>query len=191
MKIEQAFDVAHPADTVWRALSDVELVARCMPGAELTGDEDGTYSGRITVKLGPIAAAFSGKATVKLDDAERRGLVEGSGTDKGSGSRASARLTYSVQATGDTASHVAIDSEIKLAGALAQFGRSGIVNDVARQLTETFARNLHATLSAAEDEAPAPPVMQEIHGFQLIFSVILRRIGTAFRRLFGRGARQD
>ncbi|MEO1197816.1 MAG: SRPBCC family protein [Pseudomonadota bacterium] len=188
MKIEQSFDVAHPADAVWRALSDVGLVARCMPGAELTGEENGTHTGRIKVKLGPIAAAFSGKATVTLDDAAREGVVEGSGTDGGSGSRASARLTYSVQATGDTASHVAIDSEIKLAGALAQFGRSGIVKDVARQLTEAFADNLHATLSAAEQEAPAPPVTQEIHGFQLIISVILRRIEAAFRRLFGRGA---
>ena len=138
MKVQQSFDVEHPAKTVWHALSDLDLVATCMPGAELTGRDGDDYTGRIRVRLGPITARFDGKATVVRDDATYTGTVDGQGTDTGSGSRAAASLSYVVQPTGASASRVSVDSDIKLSGSLAQFGRSGIVNDVARQLTRDF-----------------------------------------------------
>ncbi len=69
MKITQAFDVARPAADVWAFFSDVPAVARCLPGAELTADKgDGTYAGKVSIKLGPFGAAFEGEATVKHND---------------------------------------------------------------------------------------------------------------------------
>ena len=44
MKLEQSFEVAAPIDEVWAALIDVERVAPCLPGAQITeAGEDGTY----------------------------------------------------------------------------------------------------------------------------------------------------
>lgn len=187
MKVQQSFDVDHPAETVWDALSDLDLVAACMPGAELTGRDGEKYTGRIRVKLGPIAAHFAGKATVQRDDGSRRGTVDGQGTDTGTGSRAAASLSYVVEPTGPSASRVSVDSDIKLSGSLAQFGRSGIVNDVARQLTRDFSRNLQERLNqpATAGGESAPP-SREIHGFRLLVSVLWSRLSRGIRGLFGR-----
>ena len=46
VKLEQSFEVRAPLERVWEALIDVERVAPCLPGAEITeAGEDGTYRG--------------------------------------------------------------------------------------------------------------------------------------------------
>ena len=58
MKLEQSFEVAAPPARVWQALIDVERVAPCLPGAAVTGrEEDGSYDGTFSVKIGPTTAA--------------------------------------------------------------------------------------------------------------------------------------
>ena len=45
MKLEQTFKVEAPIEKVWEALIDVERVAPCLPGAEITeSDDSGTAS---------------------------------------------------------------------------------------------------------------------------------------------------
>ena len=62
MKLEQSFEVAAPIERVWKALIDVEHVAPCLPGAAVTGrNDDGTYNGTFTIKIGPTTAAYAGK----------------------------------------------------------------------------------------------------------------------------------
>ena len=59
MKLEQSFDVAAPLEEVWAALIDVERVAPCLPGAEITEvGADGSYNGTFKVKLGPTTAEY-------------------------------------------------------------------------------------------------------------------------------------
>ena len=54
MKLEQSFEVAAPIEQVWEALIDIERVAPCLPGAAVTGrNDDGTYNGTFTIKIGP------------------------------------------------------------------------------------------------------------------------------------------
>ena len=54
MKLEQSFDVRAPVERVWETLVDVERVAPCLPGAEITeAGDDGTYRGTFSVRLGP------------------------------------------------------------------------------------------------------------------------------------------
>lgn len=187
MKITQSFRVAHPVDVVWSALADVALVADCLPGAELTESRDGRhYRGKMKVKLGPIMAAFTGDATVDRDEAERRGTVEGTGLDLGSGSRAKTRMTYRVMAAdGGTGTEVRIDAEIVLSGALAQFGRGAIIDDISARLTETFVRNLQERLASGADSAQALPPSKEIDAIGLLVSVLWKRISKFFGKLWG------
>ena len=52
MKLEQSFTVEAPIDEVWAAMIDVERIAPCLPGAEISGaDASGGYEGTFTVKL--------------------------------------------------------------------------------------------------------------------------------------------
>jgi carbon monoxide dehydrogenase subunit G len=61
MLIENQFTVAAPADDLWRYLLDVERIAPCMPGAELTDVvDDRNWKGTLHAKFGPVSMAFAG-----------------------------------------------------------------------------------------------------------------------------------
>ena len=54
MRLELAFEVDAPIETVWPALNDIERVAPCLPGALITGHTDGTYDGEFTLEGRPV-----------------------------------------------------------------------------------------------------------------------------------------
>src|ERR1700730_3821210 len=61
MEFDNSFEVPLPPAEAWKVLLDIERVAPCMPGAELTevvGKD--TYKGKIGVRLGPVALTFAG-----------------------------------------------------------------------------------------------------------------------------------
>src|SRR5687768_295286 len=84
MKLQHSFGVSAPLERVWEALIDVQQVAPCLPGAEITevGD-DGTYRGTFSVRLGPTTAAYRGELHMQeVDDTARRVVMAASGHDK-------------------------------------------------------------------------------------------------------------
>ena len=69
MELTNDFTVNAPIDTAWDTLTDVERIAPCLPGAQLTEIEGDTYRGLVKVKVGPITAQFKGQASfVEKDD---------------------------------------------------------------------------------------------------------------------------
>jgi aerobic carbon-monoxide dehydrogenase small subunit len=185
IEIRQSLVIERPPQEVWTFLSDVERVVPCMPGATLTSVEGDRLLGRVAIKLGPIAAAFNGEARIIRDDVERRGTILGTGSDRLSGSRANAEIEYVLTPErAGTAARIDITVRALLIGPLAQFGRSGIVDDLAARLSDMFARNLERRLagsSAAIGEASAP-----ISAGSLLGAVIFSRVRTAFARLLGK-----
>lgn len=174
MKVEQSFTVARPIDDVWALFKDAKQVAACMPGAELTGETaPGTYSGRVSLRLGPFSASFEGEATVTYDDPAHTGHVEGKGADKRGGSRSKMTMEFGLAATGPASTTVNTAADVTLSGAVAQFGRTGLIQETANVLIGEFARNLEAHLTPSEalpepaaEGSPPPP--HEIGGFKLI-----------------------
>ena len=71
-----------------------------------------------------------------------------------------------------------------LAGPLAQFGRSGIVQDLVARLATDFARRLEHSLTTGED---APQGDTSLNPVALFFAVVKARISSALGRLFGSG----
>jgi aerobic carbon-monoxide dehydrogenase small subunit len=185
IELRQSFVIARPQREVWAFLADVERVAPCMPGATLTGSHGDRWQGQITVKLGPIAAAFIGEARVIRDEARQRGMILGAGRDRLSASRANAEIEYVLTAEqAGTAVRVDITVRALLLGPLAQFGRSAIVNDLAARLCDMFARNLERRLAGSSgptDDASAP-----ISAGSLLGAVILARMKNALARLLGK-----
>jgi len=189
--LTQEFVLGHPRALVWEAFKDVEQVARCMPGAALTEPvADNRLKGRIAVKLGPIGATFVGEAEMTLDDAGFSGVIEGSGRDRATATRTKGRVAYRLIEAEAGATRVEIELAYALAGPLAQFGRGGIVTDLAARLTATFADNLQAHLDGlagtAPAEVPAEPEAGEIAAGRLLLSVIWARIKAALGALLGR-----
>ncbi len=163
MKLEQSFEVAAPPDAVWAALIDVQRVAPCLPGAELTaGEDERTYQGTFSVKLGPTSASYRG--TLKLeevDESARRATMRANGTDKRGQGGAKATIVSTVREGEGGASVVEVDTDYSITGRLAAFGRGGMIQDVANRLLREFATCLSTTLAGdgrgqAAETAPAP-----------------------------------
>ena len=58
MEFDNSFEVPLPPADAWKVLLDIERIAPCMPGAELTEVlGDNRYKGKIAVRLGPVINA--------------------------------------------------------------------------------------------------------------------------------------
>jgi aerobic carbon-monoxide dehydrogenase small subunit len=185
--LRQSFTVDHPRERVFAFFGRLEEVVACMPGAALTQPpQDGHLQGRLRVRLGPIAAVFAGEANVERDPARQSGVIRGQGRDARTGSSAIGEVSYVlVDERAGAATRVEIEIGYALRGALAQFGRPAIVNDLAERLTAAFARNVEARLSG-HAEPSAATAASELDAGSLILSVIRTRIRRFFARLLGR-----
>lgn len=187
--INQEFQVQRPPAAVWDLFQDVPNVVACMPGAELTASTGpNKYRGKLSVKLGPVSASFEGEATVEeIDPAEYRAVIRSKGIDKRGGSRGAATVTYKLSGN-EASTAVAISADVKLQGRLAQFGRTGLLEEVSRTLTADFAACLETKLGAATPAEAASASAGNVKGVRLFFMALWRSIKNAFRR---RSNRQD
>jgi carbon monoxide dehydrogenase subunit G len=185
MKITQEFEVKQPVSVVWDFFQDVPAVAQCLPGAELTEDKgDGTYQGKVEVKLGPMSAAFEGEATVTPDAAAKTGSISGKGVDKRGGSRGQVKVAYSLTEAG-AGTTVTVDADVTLSGAAAQFGRTGLINEMSKRLISDFVACLEGKLAASSDAEAETITAGEVSGVSLFLSSLLASIMRFFRKLFG------
>ncbi len=156
-RFEENFVVARSPATVWAIFADIPAVVACLDGAELTEHDANTAKGKMTIKLGPIQAGFSGSAVIERDEQALRGIIRGAGSDKGTGSRTKGEIVYRLtpEAEGQQ-TRVSVTVEYSLQGALAQFSRSGLVLELGRRLVSDFAAHLNARLAGAQT-APGGP----------------------------------
>jgi carbon-monoxide dehydrogenase small subunit len=187
----QSFTVAHPVDVVWAFFGRIGEVASCLPGASLAGEPvDGHVEGKIKIKIGPISAEFQGTADVTRDDATRTGTIDGAGKDSRSNSATRGLISYEVK-PGDRPGETRVDVGIgfTLTGVLAQFSRSGLVQDVAGRLIGAFVQNLEAKLSheIGGGGSDAPAVITELNAGSLMSSIVMDRVKRFFGKLFKRG----
>jgi carbon monoxide dehydrogenase subunit G len=210
VEIQQSFTVPFAPALVWRCFQDIEGIVACLPGAALTAPpENGRLKLSMTVKLGPIVAAFAGDGSIALDDSLMQGSLTGSGNDRKSGSRVKGAAAFSLHAAGDGATRVDVKVDYAITGNLAQFSRGGIVRELAERLTSAFSDNLRKKLEAENpqvaaaalpegptqvpqttDTAPATPAAPRAASAPLdlgglFWPMLLRRI----KRLFGIGTK--
>jgi carbon monoxide dehydrogenase subunit G len=208
MKLEQRFEVDAPVDVVWAALIDLERVAPCLPGADITErDEEGVYHGTFQVKLGPTTAAYRG--TIRIDEADEgshTATFKAKGTDKRGQGGATATIVNRLSEH-ERGTQVHATTDFTITGRLARFGRGGMMQDISNRLLRDFSACLATRLG---ESAPAPPAEGEaagggvdegapgsappppaapppapaapVQGGSLFFSVLLERIKRLFRR---------
>ena len=181
IEIRQSFVIARPQAEVWSFLDDIARVVPCMPGATLSAVRGDRLRGQLAIKLGPIAATFDGEARVVRDAATQRGMILGAGRDRLGASRASGELEYQLRPEqGAAATRLDITVRALLLGPLAQFGRSGIVSDLAARITDMFARNLERRMAGVPDAADEATALR---AGSLLSAVIAERIKKALARL--------
>jgi hypothetical protein len=191
MLLENEFRIPTSADRLWAYLLDVERLAPCVPGAELTEVvDDRTFKGRVAMKLGPVSLSFAGTVTVQeRDDSAHRVVLHAKGLEQKGKGAANVVLTAWLE-PGEGFTTVAMRSEITLTGTVAQVSR-GLLPDVSAKLTQQFADCLRDSMSALEregrpDEAPAPPPRRRaIGGIRLGLFALARAVARFFHRLLG------
>jgi carbon monoxide dehydrogenase subunit G len=158
MLIENEFTASAPVDELWAFLLDVQRIAPCMPGAELTEVVDDTnWRGRMTMKFGPVGMAFAGTVTMQeRDDAAHRVVLSAKGTEQKGKGAASASVTSWLEPRDDGSSLVKMQADISLTGAVAQLSR-GLLPEVSKKLTQQFADCLEQTLAASQSPSSVAP----------------------------------
>jgi uncharacterized protein len=205
MQIENEFAVAAPADRLWSYLLDVERIAPCLPGAEITEVVDErTWKGKVLMKLGPVSMSFSGTVAIEeRDDAAYRVVLRAKGMEQKGKGAANAAVTSWLE-PGDGTTTVKMVADIQLTGAVAQLSR-GLLPEVSRKLTQQFADCLQENMLGAEEPslatggsepgasaeaAPSVPARatakaKPIGGLRLGLAATWAAIANLFRRLFG------
>ena len=149
MKIENTFTVDAPIEEAWELLTNIPEIAPCLPGAKLTDEVDGVYSGGIKVKVGPVTSEYKGSAHfVEKDDAAYKAVIDGKGRDVRGAGNAQALITAQMTAEGDQ-TRVDIETDLKVSGKVAQFGR-GVMQDISTKLLGQFAECLERKIAEPE-----------------------------------------
>jgi len=200
VEFENEFEVPVPLEEAWDILMDIERIAPCVPGAELTEVvDDKTYKGKISVKLGPVALTFNGQTVFEnLDTANFSARLKAQGTDSKGRGGAHANVTFRMEPQ-ENNTKVIINTNLQLSGAVAQYGRGvGMVQDLSQKIIGQFADNLakdvidhtdgievetgdssSPSLIKAEDEVPKDiaPVQLGGMGLSVLWNAIKRFLG--------------
>ena len=144
MELENRFIVPLDRPDAMKVLTDVPRITPCIPGASLTGMEDGLYSGQANVRLGPVALSFKGTASItSIDNKAHTAQVKAQGSDKKGRGQAEAIMTFALEELENGQTEVIVRTDVLLSGSIAQYGRaSGLINVVAGQIVSQFSENL-------------------------------------------------
>ena len=163
MKINNEFTVAAPIQQAWDTMLNLDRITPCLPGAAIQEEKDeGEYDGTMKVKIGPITANYKG--TVKfeeVDEENHRAVLQATGRDARGQGTASATIVSTLQEEGE-GTKVSVETDMKLTGRAAQFGR-GIAQDVATKMLDQFASCLEEEITGGPEEgaAAAEPTGEE------------------------------
>jgi carbon-monoxide dehydrogenase small subunit len=151
-----SFQLAQPPDRVFAHFADVRAVAAAIPGLVVTQASASHAEGSFVVALGPITARFRGEAEISRDEPRRSGRILAAGGDPASSSRARGIVDYRVTPGEGAGAAVELQIGYSLTGLLAQLGRPGLIEAIARRLIADFAQNLQRQL-AGESITATPP----------------------------------
>lgn len=171
MRIDETVEIAAPADAVWAFLADPERVAAALPGAEIAEKVgENAYKGGMSVKVGPLAASYTGTVSFDLNEAERTAVVRASGQGKAGMGNAEMTMRSAVEALAQDRTRVVVSATLVVTGILAQLGR-GMIQHVSKKMFKDFAQivarqaagDAHATgnAHAATNQAVANQAAKE------------------------------
>jgi hypothetical protein len=162
MDLTGEYKIPAPRDAVWKALNDPDILKQCIPGCEeITRVSDTELTAKVTAKVGPVKASFSGKVTLSDLDPPNGYKISGEGQGGVAGfARGDADVRLR-DADGGTA--LSYTANAAVGGKLAQIG-SRLVEGAARQMADQFFGRFAEIVGAAAAPAaevpapvPAPP----------------------------------
>ena len=159
------FRIAAPREAVWKALNDPEILRQAIPGCEeLERTADNEFTAKVTVKVGPVKARFTGKVTLSDLDPPNGYKISGEGQG-GPAGFAKGGADVKLASDGD-ATILSYNVNATIGGKLAQIG-ARLIDGTAHKLAEEFFGRFAGLVSAgaapvagaaqvATEPAPAP-----------------------------------
>jgi uncharacterized protein len=157
MELSNEFHVHVPIARAWAVLTDVETIAPCLPGAQLEEVEGDEYRGGVKIKVGPITAAYKGKATfLEKDDVNHVARLRGEGRDSKGQGNASVTITMRLTDVDGSSTKVNIHNDLSISGKVAQFARASVLSEISEKLLNQFVNCLeHDVLTRPEETLSA------------------------------------
>ncbi len=148
MDLHHEFVVPLGIEEAWEAFNDLSRIGPAFPGASVTGVDGDDFSGAAKVKLGPISLQYMGTGTfLERDEAGKRAVIEASGQDRRGNGTAGATITAALKEEGPGQTRVLLDTQLRITGRPAQFGR-GVIQEVGSKIIDQFAKNLTTLLAS-------------------------------------------
>src|SRR5450631_2249697 len=137
MKIDNEFTVNVPIEKAWEVLTDLQGIAPCLPGAQLTGVDGDVYTGKVKIKVGPVVSEYARTAQfAEKGDSTYPAVIDAKGKDSRGAGNASAAIDAKLRADGDR-TIVTVNTDLNITGKIAQFG-SGMIKEVSAKLLGQF-----------------------------------------------------
>jgi carbon monoxide dehydrogenase subunit G len=148
MLIEHRIVVPAPPERVWDFMMDIPAVSRCVPGLNnVARIDDQTYSGVMSVRVGPIAVKLDGRVLLaERDEAAHHARMDLQAADKRVNGAVNAKMNmHLAPAEEGTKTDVAIQTDANIMGKLGEFGQA-VIRKKADQILQEFASNLSAAV---------------------------------------------
>jgi carbon monoxide dehydrogenase subunit G len=137
-----------PREAVWAALNDPYVLKRCIPGCEsIEKISDTEMNAKVTLKIGPVKASFTGKVTLSDLDPPNGYQINGEGAGGGAGF-AKGGATVRLQKDG-SATILDYDVKAQIGGKLAQLG-GRLIDSTAKKLAGEFFEKFGEVVAPSE-----------------------------------------
>jgi hypothetical protein len=142
---------------VWEALNDPEVLKRCIPGCEeLIKESDTELTAKVTARVGPVSAKFTGKVTLSDINPPASYKISGEGQGGVAGFAKGGAEVSLEEDGGETVLRYTATAQV--GGKLAQIG-SRLIDSTAKKMANdffgAFAEEVGAAAPAEAEAAPA------------------------------------
>ncbi|PWV95762.1 hypothetical protein DFR52_10826 [Hoeflea marina] len=148
-------------EQVYAALNDVEVLRQCIPGCDsIEKTSDTEMNAKVTLRVGPVKASFTGKVTLSDLDPPNGYTISGEGSGGMAGFAKGGARVVLVPDGEATMLNYAVSAEI--GGKIAQLG-SRLIDGTAKKLAGDFFSKFSQIVGPqpAGDDAPAAEVAEK------------------------------
>jgi len=138
MDLTGEYRIPAPREAVWKALNDPEILKQSIPGCEeIQKLSDTEMTAKVTAKVGPVKASFSGKVTLSDLDPPNGYKISGEGQGGVAGfARGGAEVRLKPDETG-AGTILTYTANAAVGGKLAQIG-SRLIEGASKQMADQF-----------------------------------------------------
>jgi len=151
--------IAAPREIVWEALNDPDVLKECIPGCEeVNKTSDTSFDAKVSAKVGPVKAKFSGSVTLSDLDPPKSYKISGEGKGGAAGFAKGGAKVNLEELEGGNSTKLTYDVNASIGGKLAQIGARLIDSTAKKYANDFFSKFTEiAEARAADGGAAATP----------------------------------